>query len=274
MRERDRLSRMGGSTKACVFCGKVGVKLTKEHVYPRWLSRLIESRAIGPIVYSTTSRKAIRTTKGFDLTLRDVCESCNSGWLHDLERSFRAVMSDPILGDEQIRAFPQSVQLVIATWAVKTWLLAEHGWSSMRKQGIDMQPDVLRYMRENNQPPQTAVVWLGRFDPGPEGAVGTIRTQDVLDPTSGEAWGVFGIFTIGWVLLIIYMPTSPPDAPPPDEVFGIRISGMQLFLDQIWPHEVEEVRWPPMGVLSNDSLEALWPPLGHVHPGPMPPFPA
>jgi hypothetical protein len=51
------------------------------------------------------------------------------------------------------------------------------------------------------------------------------------------------------------------------------MSGMQLVLDQIWPHEVEEIRWPPMGVLTDDSLKGLWP-LDHIHTGPMPLFPA
>src|SRR4051794_11471516 len=72
--------------KTCVFCGSGG-KLTGEHVFGDWLSRIglsTESvlQAAGPL---NRSLRRMGVTRPFGWTVRDVCGPCNNGWMSRLE---------------------------------------------------------------------------------------------------------------------------------------------------------------------------------------------
>ena len=234
------------------------MKLTLEHAYPRWLGRLLGISGASPVIYSTSSKRNIRQAPEIDLAIREVCADCNNGWLHDLERAFRAVMSGPILGLPLTVPMPVEVQLVVATWAVKTWLLLEQVWGAMRG-GTGASPmKMLQYMRENNEPPPGTVVWIGAIEIGSRRLRAAIGSMPVQSP-SKPPFGVLGVFTIGSVLFNVYVPAFFGDAPIPKTMYNLGLAA-NPYLIQIWPHEVEEVGWPPEGILPEADLERIWPP--------------
>lgn len=69
----------------CIFCGKQE-KLTKEHVFPNWLSNLYKNNdlVINEFVGDTNLKWL---SKIFQHKARVVCKDCNNGWMSDLEKS-------------------------------------------------------------------------------------------------------------------------------------------------------------------------------------------
>lgn len=86
---------------SCFFCGRE-VKLTREHVLPRWMRRPLEDeprwetslwfRSSLPVEGSQPLRR--RRT---DNVLRRVCANCNSGWMSQLEGGVRPLLKDRTL---------------------------------------------------------------------------------------------------------------------------------------------------------------------------------
>lgn len=252
----DRLSRIAGSPKACLFCGRIGQKLTAEHVYPRWLRRAINIQ--GDITFQSDKRQ-FRSMPELDIKVREVCAECNNGWLHDLERAFRAVMIGPINGFGPL-PMPEPVRLVVSVWAVKTWLLIERSLGYMRgEQPVYVRPEVFRWLREKSEPPPTVQIWIGAIDPRTAQAsrmISFVATQwvGVEDPPAGIA----GVFSIGSVLFFVYAPVGDPRKPGPSFRLGIG-GNTALFLRQIWPYQPGEVIWPPPAIFAAMDLPKIWP---------------
>ena len=72
------------------------------------------------------------------IVFREVCTSCNTGWMEQLERAARPVLEPMLLGAAPgtSRVLNPDQQAILATWAVKTSLLLtlsefrgqDHGW--------------------------------------------------------------------------------------------------------------------------------------------------
>lgn len=253
---------MAGSPKACLFCGRTGQKLTVEHVYPRWLHQALNIR--GDITFSARG-ELHRSSAELDVKVREVCSDCNNGWLHDLEIAFRAVMLWPMNGYGPLR-MPEPVQLLVALWATKTWLLIERSMAYIRgEQPVYVGPHVFRWMRENSEPPPGMQVWIGAIDR--ESAVAAKAISFVATQWVGAddpPVGIAGIFSIGCVLFFVYAPVGRPDRLPAVR-YALGMGGSRAdFLREIWPHKVGEIVWPPPGILSADQLDEIWPSGGRI----------
>jgi hypothetical protein len=101
--------------------------MSKEHVWPKWASRALNLPPAPNRIEATwtmspdspdprkTSHKE-RPGPTYTKQLRVVCESCNNGWMGDIEQSAKPVMSPLILG--QSTSIDVISQLTIATWAM------------------------------------------------------------------------------------------------------------------------------------------------------------
>lgn len=108
--------------RTCVFCSDPHAPLTEEHLFADWVSKsfgdigsLIELRnAEGEIAFSWKGT-------AFQDVLKIVCDkNCNNGWMSDLENKV-----SPILGP-MMETLTTSQQANLASWAVKTVLVADH----------------------------------------------------------------------------------------------------------------------------------------------------
>jgi len=239
------------SRRACVFCGYVG-KLTLEHVIPRWIHGAL--KLTGPVEYGVGDReqgiRIERTAPGLDVTFRGVCQSCNNGWLHDLETAFRTGGGRGLPG-RVIELSPMD-QAVAAAWGVKTWLLAERvGWRGRRPAFTG--GTVLPYLREHREPPDTFQVWLAALD-SPQLFW---HTSELIPPDPPHMGGL-GIIAVGCLVFHIYAPGVWAD----QATFGLPLVPDGEFADyflSIWPRRTDTVTWPPRYVLSFGDLQRLWP---------------
>lgn len=240
-----------------MFCGSRD-NLTKEHVYPRWLYRAMGVGGTVQIVRNTDGKdEVIRSARAFDVTVREVCRECNNGWLNDLEQAFRTAMLPALQGHTRP---PTSLgigsQEVVATWAIKTWLLAERAAHQIRGGSVES-PGTLLHLRREHAPPKTTQVWLGAVRVS-DNTFTWLSSLSVRD-TAGRSRGTVGAFTVGAVVFVIYGPMRPPDG-----VRGryVKIGGDALV--QVWPHEIDEARWPPPTILTPADLPRLWPSGGSI----------
>jgi hypothetical protein len=108
----------------CWFCGATGVKITKQHVFPRWARDIYPTE--GDLAATNVSNIGgepqweIELPRGpaTKLTVRNVCEKCNNGWMGSLEEEAEPLIRAMIAGDRLTLARPQWKTL--ARWAIQT----------------------------------------------------------------------------------------------------------------------------------------------------------
>jgi hypothetical protein len=163
----------------CAFCGLPGDR-SKEHVLPRWLHAELsplpdtyreggagfgldqaeQSYAPMPSEYRE-SRKSLLAR-----TTRDVCRTCNGGWMSALEEQARPILTVLIKAcrDTATVRLDRTSARVLARWAVKT------AWTDELALAGDKQRDQMltrQYERgalAEGHLPTRVQVWLARYD--------------------------------------------------------------------------------------------------------------
>lgn len=111
--------------RSCIFCGKTN--LTKEHILPKWLQGYWGQMAGGLHVIEKANGDSIQfVAKAFDQTARIVCESCNSGWMAQIEAETAKILGPMITGPGVGRSLNLEEQSILARWAVKTLIVLEY----------------------------------------------------------------------------------------------------------------------------------------------------
>jgi hypothetical protein len=128
--------------RICIFCGSDN--LTREHVYPQWLSRWVPKDSVPHERFGTHDRPVSRLrpkANGYSITyteddeekgrspvmadsvLRCVCKQCNNGWMAALEEEPKPIlirqMTDP---DDRLTRVERHVLL---RWLAKTTAVYE-----------------------------------------------------------------------------------------------------------------------------------------------------
>jgi hypothetical protein len=129
------------SDRKCIFCG--GTPLTAEHAWPQWIAKhLPEEKVPHLILAQHEGKKDSYSFRGerlpFTTTVRCVCTSCNSGWMHELEATAEPLLAPLILGRKQ--TWNEWKQSLAAVWAFKTAAILEQAVG--RSHAIP--PEVLR----------------------------------------------------------------------------------------------------------------------------------
>ena len=113
----------------CFFCGPTDTPLTEEHVWPKWVSRLLLER------YNSDHFRHLRAagdnttanwrSRHLDVTTTTVCSSCNNEWLSIFENDQIKPLASPLIVEgEAVELTPKS-QSRLAAWAYKMAMLVE-----------------------------------------------------------------------------------------------------------------------------------------------------
>ena len=153
--------------RTCVFCG-AGGRLTGEHVFGDWLTRigldLSPSRhGAGPI---NRSARDLGVSRPFTRTVRDVCGSCNNGWMSNLEAVASRVLSPFILG--KAGSVSEKDAGAVVAWVQKTalvGLLVSSEDDRTRGYGVRAHEYRALYeLRDEAAPLPASQFWIGRHD--------------------------------------------------------------------------------------------------------------
>lgn len=158
----------------CIFCGKQE-KLTKEHVFPNWLSNLYENNdlVINEFVGDTNIKWL---SKIFQHKARVVCRDCNNGWMSDLEKSVIPIIKKMILLKKM--TIDENSQKILSFWAQKTALMINQSMPS----GIKITQDVFDDIYKNKSHSNKILVNLGwrmKFNGKKEEPIGSFYIMQI-----------------------------------------------------------------------------------------------
>ena len=240
----------------CRFCGATDRKITKEHVWPEWLKNFMPSGAERGLTerWSTESGHQEWESGLLDATVRMFCDTCNNGWMADIEGAAKDLVGPMVQG--VAATLDAYAQRMVANWAVLKGLVASQ--TSKDQQPI---PDdhFRRVCAVQGAPANTALVWIGqrqdlahparpgrgklfdshfmpvtdveRLGPVPADLTRYISEGGVLNGT---------IFQVGHFFALVLQHDWP----------GLRVrprlgTDAEHALVQVWPAVGGDVRWPP-----------------------------
>jgi hypothetical protein len=239
----------------CIFCGR-DVKLTREHVFPQWLSEVFpdlgEADYLRRLVSFDDDRRDQWPGRPFDVVVKDVCADCNNGWMSTLEHQVQPILT-PMLQD-QPRTLTVLDQHLLSTWAMKT-MLTMQGANIGGERVVALER--YRWFCEHQTPLPGSHIWLCRYTDQTRWPLSvhqwgmTVREADGPAPQPGDSMNGFGVvFAIGPVAFWLFgyrLPGEPRTSAGSDDAHLL-----------IWPALGPDVRWPPRVSLGREAeLEEL-----------------
>lgn len=148
--------------KPCIFCEGDG-KLSKEHIYPNWLKEHLINDDNSSTKHRVTLNqnkpqigKLQRKINFHKQKLRIVCESCNNGWMSQIQSLAKPHLI-PLINGEWDAMTPAAYR-AISVWATMFTIVHEYAHPETA-----MVPKIERHQFKNNQlTPSTWRVWLGK----------------------------------------------------------------------------------------------------------------
>ena len=164
-----------------------------EHIFAEWIGAVIGTGQTGVIVHNTLNfGETIRPewhTNNLDLRVRMACESCNTGWMSDFETEVRPIITPMIRGNARVPLTLRG-QKAVATWAVKTAMVAEFLQKLPTRYFTQSER---RSLMEEVVPSRKlgAFVWLGRYASRDNGLHGLTTTMIQADGVSRAHLSMF-----------------------------------------------------------------------------------
>ena len=157
--------------RVCIFCG--GLPLSKEHVYAAWMGKYLYAgntlsvHTTQVLELSEDGRNFHRIKLGHkkrggdnrSRKLKVVCASCNNGWMSDIQRKCKDILTPLICGNWM--HLPVHSQNAIAQWACMFTMVYERE----DPESAVIQQDERDLFYKNKQVPAGWVVLIGRSDP-------------------------------------------------------------------------------------------------------------
>jgi hypothetical protein len=244
-RVHERQAHMSGqllSKTPCGFCEQPR-KLTKEHVFGQWLSAVFgadkKTNTVRHTLMLDGKQRGVWQSDKVDHKVRMACGQCNQGWMNGLETTVQPLITPMIRGTPA--ALNLKNQKAIATWAVKTAMVAEY-----------LKPEAQRFfthedrrsLMETLEPAGTRTdVWLTRYAGRNDGVLSdtvalTLQNRVIGCHVSAFALGQFAVQVCVHRL-------------NPGEVVATRPGPWDRLLVAIWPLQARPVTWPPTLAVAN-----------------------
>jgi hypothetical protein len=237
-----------GDGMPCILCGSTG-DMSAEHVIPDWTRPFLSSPggkgthqrtvlSAGGQIEETSYRTGPAAT-----TIKSVCAPCNNGWMSRLEEHTKPLLVPMLEGRR--RVYTEREQATVATWAVKTSLVA--GSKFVSRIPSQFYTDFF----DSRRPLASCLVWMGAT-PWQQTTSLDYRPikvwADGMEPDDFNAYGS----TLGVGHLALHVLAWRADRPPTQQIEDEFVNRRRLL--QIWPQQGRK-EWPPRG--HRLDLEAL-----------------
>ncbi|MDP1660788.1 MAG: hypothetical protein Q8L55_02635 [Phycisphaerales bacterium] len=242
---------MAASKRTCVFCG--GVPLTGEHLFPDWMNDHLVFPP-GHVLEARHTERGKRRVHGFNDKAKVCCESCNTGWMSNVEgnavpvfkRLFSATAPVDLSADER-RA--------LSVWAYNRALVLEAAHPKKRI----IKEDLHEMFYKSRLPiPDFSAVWAFAYQG--EAHEGFFDRTGLLCMNLGELLGdptvdappvLFAMYTIValGVGVQVILPSSGHMFPDPQDL-QFRTDLPRL---QIWPPPAGPLQSFPSGNMGYDD---------------------
>jgi len=146
---------MSTMTVPCGFCGQRG-KIDNEHVWADWISRALAPMKMR-IEFGRNEKVRIWIGVAINMTVLAFCQSCNSGWMSELEAATKPTLSPMLKGVPKVLGTTD--ERLLATWVMKTAMVAEY-FNADRKYFTPQE----RYgVMKTLTPPPSVRIWLAHY---------------------------------------------------------------------------------------------------------------
>ena len=158
------------SQKPCVFCeNTAGIKITKEHIFSRWMHDLIPHDISETNEEAHARRRSAsdpmellwkRTRQGgvHTKTVRNLCCRCNSDWMNKVETETRPLLTSVIKHEPLL--LKRAEQAALATWFTMKAIVLD-GREEDGMTPVLSQSDAFQF-QETRAIPGSITIWLGR----------------------------------------------------------------------------------------------------------------
>lgn len=227
--------------------------MSNEHVWPDWIKNLLpaDMQKLVLRLHVRDSRVGhVRTfpQRIFDLTHKDVCDPCNTGWMSDWEGAVQPYIEGMLQG--RGRALHATGQRRLAAWATLKCLMAVRSLP-----GSDIVPAShyreVYELRAECRPPDGFVVFTGKagWSSG-EAEAAYFRLNGIVanGPVDGDK--VDGYAATYSVLDLVLQVFRLYEAADIDFAHGQRLA---TSLHRIWP-DPDSFDWPPGPALTTAGL--------------------
>jgi hypothetical protein len=184
----------------------------------------------------------------FTTVCGDVCEPCNTGWMHELEGSASAILSRLIQGDPKNQRYWR--QTLGATWAMKTAMV----WDSVMPQHHLIPRTALHTFHQTQRLNLRQQIWIGHYTGAQVHHSFRQTAAHINGPVTGapadpqEAHLYAGFVTIGQ---LAYLVVGHILGMPYKHILPVELKPK---LVPVWPPEQEIVSWPPPEPLSDEDV--------------------
>src|ERR1017187_10244882 len=111
--------------KECAFCEHTG-KLSAEHIASDWMKDLFPGRRTAWFFNRETGVRKNFDSDSMDWTAKVVCESCNNGWMSDIESHHAKPALTPLITGEMDIPINLERAQSMALFAFKTAVILDH----------------------------------------------------------------------------------------------------------------------------------------------------
>jgi hypothetical protein len=239
--------------RICLFCDNVAN--SKEDAWPDWLIRCVGEDPKSPTRYWRSTLSPPQEWPGPRVPVKNVCKTCNGGWMSDLENAARRPMGC-LLHDLSVSLSPNDQQ-ILATWCCKTAMVFE---SVKQDKNKFYSPTERQNLRAIHTLPTDTFVWLGRCAQSYL-LHAESRKLRVKKPTKNSSVidGCATTFVAKRLILQMLSIRRAPDSDVVNLKLEIQGGNWQRSLIQAWPRAERAVIWPPPQAFGehDDSLEKL-----------------
>ena len=231
-------------TITCVLCNERGPS-ADEDVLARWLAKALAAKGTPPYFDLTIEMdegaahtSAIRRVGGLPLPwkLPEVCESCNNGWMSQLEQAMTHAGKRLVEGKHYLLS--PFEQTIVATWMTKTALL----YDVARGDQVVPLDKGCHPFYATGQPLPRSQIMLAAIQPPDQSVVIPHRRKEhkLIDRTTGNITlhGVDISFVFGFLLIQLYITFDGDEA----DMFGYPTAHPNLI--QCWPIR-QPISWEP-----------------------------
>lgn len=222
--------------------------MSKEHAWPKWLGKdeQVEptqtTRTLGfhrtgeDEMTEAPTTVVVKPGSALTAQVREVCRSCNNGWMSRLEESVKPLLRRLWLPGYPLgmTTFNPDESAVLATWATKT------AWIRDRWSGPDVTatPEMWSYLMRHQIPPEFTRVWVSRYEGENNFSVSvghlTVTSQD--EPWNTELTRRILMCLMTFKGLSVMVRTDDGWGAPPLVLPGNKWAAL-------WPN-AETVEWP------------------------------
>jgi hypothetical protein len=259
--------------RVCIFCerSKPVVKITKEHLFSRWVDEVLTPELLGPdrsFERTTVGRDGVSQTRTWPTEViaaveaavvcgssRDdsITDGCNDWWMSGLDGQVRHLLEPMMLG--MPRTLTPEEQQTIAAWAAMKSMVLEYFWGS--EQAIVLPQATRTFIFREHRAPANMQIRIAAVESKGRPALFSRRVYQHRPKAAGSAalpefascsTLVLGCFIVQAYGTSVVTPAATPQPHGHDYL-------------AIQPPGGTDISWPPPDALDDQGLDRFAHPL-------------